>query len=362
MGRAGMSEGAVQGPRAVAAQRAPFEVEFLNEQRLPAVLRPAGAGDRGPEAVAALLERDDVRLLLRRYGAVLFRGYDLPTESAFTDVVARHYGDEASAYVGGISPRTAVRESQIYESTKIPAALRIHQHNEMAYMKRAPRDLLFFCDIPSPEGGETPLTDCRKLMQEVPEEIRDTFKRRGLRNREHFYGRFWNFWTFGMHTSFVRLHRSWPSVFNTHDRDEVRRICKSLNVRLQWIWDGSIRLTCRRPPTAHHPDTGEEVWFNQASTLNVTAYVYGWLKYLGYHIAYPFTRYRPFDVSYSDKGRIPHSYLRAIQQATDRVTTAFPWQKGDLLWIDNFLVAHGRMAYKGPRRILVAIGPMVDSV
>jgi len=340
----------------------PFRVEYLNEAKLPAVLQPARPGEGGPAAAAAILGSEEARRLLLAHGALLLRGFGLESENDFAEIVTRHYGSEASAYLAGVSPRNAVRRSQIYESTKIPAHLRIHQHNEMAYLKRAPRNLLFFCDTPSPQGGETPLTDCRRLLREVPEEVRETFKRRGLRNREHFYGRFWNFWTFGMHTSFVRLHRSWKSVFNTSDKDEVRRICKSMNVHLQWLWDGSIRLTCRRPPTAPHPDSGEEVWFNQASTLNVTAYVYGWLKYLGYHLAYPFARYRPFDVSYSDRKRIPHSYLRAIQEATDRVTTAFPWQKGDLLLIDNFLVAHGRMPYKGPRRILVAIGPMVDSV
>jgi len=337
-------------------------LEYLNEARLPAVLRPALPGQQGPAAAAEVLAREDVRGLLAAHGAVLLRGFGLESQDDFAAVVDRHYGGEASAYIGGVSSRTEVREGHIYESTRIPAHLRIHQHNELAYLRRAPRDLLFFCETPSPEGGETPLTDCRRLLREIPEDVRETFKRRGLRNREHFYGRFWNFWTFGLHTSFVRLHRSWHATFNTRDPAEVRRLADSLDVHLQWLWDDSIRLTCRRPPTAPHPDTGEEVWFNQAATLNVTRYVYGWLKYLGYHVAYPFARYRPFDVSFSDRKRIPHRLLNAIHAATDRVTVTFPWQKGDLLWVDNFLVAHGRMPYKGPRRVLVAIGPMVSSV
>jgi len=358
-----MNHALVDSPRTAPAQGAPFQVEFLNEARLPAVLSPVASSPRGSQAVAALLAREDVRRLLGQHGAVLFRGFGLEGQAGFSEIVERHYGAEASAYIGGVSPRNAVRdEGKMYESTNIPAHLRIHQHNEMAYLRRAPRDLLFFCETPAPEGGETPLTDCRRLLQEVPAEVRETFQREGLRNREHFYGRFWNFWTFGMHTSFVRLHRSWHATFNTRIPAEVRRHCQALGVHLQWLWDDSVRITCRRPPTARHPDTGEAVWFNQAATLNVTPHVYGWVKYLGYHLMYPFARYRPFDVSYSNRKRIPHRHLRAIQEATDRVTASFPWQKGDLLWIDNFLVAHGRNAYKGPRRILVAIGPMVDSV
>jgi alpha-ketoglutarate-dependent taurine dioxygenase len=33
----------------------------------------------------------------------------------------------------------------------------------------------------------------------------------------------------------------------------------------------------------------------------------------------------------------------------------FPWQQRDLLVLDNVLVAHGRNAFKGPRKILVAM-------
>jgi alpha-ketoglutarate-dependent taurine dioxygenase len=39
----------------------------------------------------------------------------------------------------------------------------------------------------------------------------------------------------------------------------------------------------------------------------------------------------------------------------DSATVKFRWQRGDLLLVDNFLVAHGRMPFRGERRILVAI-------
>ncbi|MDA2921410.1 TauD/TfdA family dioxygenase, partial [Desulfobacterota bacterium AH_259_B03_O07] len=31
------------------------------------------------------------------------------------------------------------------------------------------------------------------------------------------------------------------------------------------------------------------------------------------------------------------------------------WQKGDVMVLDNYLVAHGRRPFKGPRKILVAM-------
>jgi alpha-ketoglutarate-dependent taurine dioxygenase len=47
--------------------------------------------------------------------------------------------------------------------------------------------------------------------------------------------------------------------------------------------------------------------------------------------------------------------LKTIHRAIDSATVRFRWQQGDFLLLDNFTVTHGRMPFRGNRRILVAM-------
>ncbi|MEV5548310.1 TauD/TfdA family dioxygenase [Streptomyces sp. NPDC052309] len=52
---------------------------------------------------------------------------------------------------------------------------------------------------------------------------------------------------------------------------------------------------------------------------------------------------------------MPAEYIAHIQQTGLKLAVDVDWAAGDLLLIDNVLVAHGRRPFTGRRRVLVAM-------
>ena len=47
--------------------------------------------------------------------------------------------------------------------------------------------------------------------------------------------------------------------------------------------------------------------------------------------------------------------LSHIREAYEQEKIIFKWQKGDIMLLDNVLMAHGREPYKGERKVAVAM-------
>ncbi len=323
---------------------------FWNELQLPAVIEA-----RAREHLGDLLEAeaDEMAALLRKNGAVLFRGFPLDTAEDFQAIAARCFGNSFRSYLGGISPRGQIAKD-VYESTRLAAQLRISQHNEMAYLPIPPRAMAFFCQIPPAQGGETPLSDARLILKLLPRDIRSRFEAKGVRYHRHLYGPRRNPVSRAL-SKITELHCSWMAAFATDDPAEVERICAQQGATVRWNWEQGALISNSLPATREHPETGEALWFNHVSTFLTTPQLTGTLRWLLYHAIYPRWQRRPFHAAYGDGEPITLRDLNGINRAIEAATVRFPWQRGDCLFVDNFLVAHGRMPFRGPRRILVAI-------
>jgi hypothetical protein len=63
----------------------------------------------------------------------------------------------------------------------------------------------------------------------------------------------------------------------------------------------------------------------------------------------------PRHVYFGDGSAIPDNVLDTVREVYRQTAISFPWQPGDILMLDNRLVAHGRNPYTGDRKVIVAM-------
>ena len=277
--------------------------------------------------------------MLCRHGGVLFRAFDVQTVAQFQQV-SRAVIPELMPYIEGQSPRKKVADN-VYTSTEFPAQYRITLHNELSYAKSAPRRIIFFCQTPPATGGETPILDCRALYAAMDPEIRSKFEALGVRYVKNMHGRDRG------------LGKSWSEHFETDDRATVEEYLRANDIQFEWTADGTLRTWSTRPGTLRHPVTGEMHWFNQANLWHITNVDERHRKQLLVRYG---EEHLPTHALFGDGTPIPADMLDRVREAMWDNAVIFPWHEGDVLVLDNYLVAHGRMPFLPPRKILVAMG------
>ena len=144
---------------------------------------------------------------------------------------------------------------------------------------------------------------------------------------------------------------SWQQVFKTTDRDEVAAYCRSNDIALEWRPNG-LRIRYVRPAAARHPRTREMVWFNHGTFFHISTQEPAIREALLSSLP---EEDLPYNTFYGDGSPIEPAVLDHLRAVYEDETVAFPWQEGDLLMLDNMLVAHGRAPFVGPRKILVGM-------
>jgi len=68
----------------------------------------------------------------------------------------------------------------------------------------------------------------------------------------------------------------------------------------------------------------------------------------------------PRNVYYGDGSKIEDSVMDDLVALYLQTAVSFPWQEQDIIMLNNMLVAHSRNPYVGERKIVVALGNLVD--
>ncbi len=275
---------------------------------------------------------------LDQHGAILFRGFSIDNEIVF-ERFARTLCSDLFKENGEHTP---VTKTGIQTPVFYPADKQLLWHNENSFNYQWPAKIFFACATPPSQGGATPIVDSRRVYAQLDPSLRERFKHKQVMYMRN-YG--------------DGLGLDWRTVFRTSDKAEVEAFCNQNHILFEWKAGDRLRTRMIRPAVIRHPRTGELTWFNQAQHWHVACLDSATRdSLLGLFTEEDLPRH----CYYGDGSSIEDSAMEEILGVYRDLEISTPWQKGDVMLLDNTLVAHGRDPYVGERRILVALAEMTS--
>jgi alpha-ketoglutarate-dependent taurine dioxygenase len=271
---------------------------------------------------------------LRRHGAILFRDFPVDSPDAFEAFALNLSSAGPVRYREAATPRSQVT-GNIFTSTEYPAERTIFAHNENSHTLTWPGKLFFYCEQPPASGGETPLTDCRAVYDRIDADIRARFLEQGWLYRRYFGpgGRF-----------------DWQTVFGARTAQEATEYFDA-NAMVACFDGDDLVVWYHRWAAAHHPGTGDPLWFNHGTFFNQWSLEPELLDF----VLEVGPERLPYNTFYGNGDPVASEVIAHLRAAYLAETVSFPWHRGDVLMVDNMRLAHGRRSFTGDRRVLVTM-------
>ncbi len=340
---------------------------FVNAQQLPLIIEPNGNGNSKQELLAWLkANKAEMNEKFIKHGAILFRGFEINNPNDFEDLAVVVDPRLEHAYYG-TSPRNLVKGTKhVFTASELPGYYPIMQHCEMSYVKNPPVNIFFYCHVEPDYGGESPICNFRRVYADMDPKIREEFDRKGVLTVRNYSGL-----DGGSKFNLFEL-KKWNEIFNTTDKAEVEKQCREQEIEFEWMPGGNLRLVHRTPAAINHPVTKEKVWFNHLQVFHPHgadveyAYIHQhqgrgktflWKTFLSLMVKVKSLTTKPIDQSmnvlFGDGTPVPDSYVEHIEELIWKNLVILPWKQNDVIAVDNFSTAHGRLPYEGKREILV---------
>ncbi len=308
-------------------------------EQFPLVIQPAMPGVN--LASWARNNKDQIRTELAKHGAILFRNFTVDSPSKFEEFASAVSANGELFDEYGDLPRENPG-AKVYGSTPYPADKSILFHNESSHMHRWPMKILFYCVKPAERKGATPILDCRRTYQAIdPAIIKRMTEKKLMYVRNFIDG----------------LDVSWQQFFQTSDKGRVEDYCRGASIDFEW--KGENKLTTRQvcQAVAKHPYTSHMLFFNQIQLHHISC--------LDPEVkASMLSMFReedlPRNVYYGDGTLIEDSVVAEITEVYNQLAVRFQWQAGDVILLDNMMVAHARDPFEGTRKILVAMAEVIS--
>lgn len=307
------------------------ETSFLdNQSSFPLVVKPTSLGLNLNTWIVE--NKEKVEKKLNDCGAILFRDFKINTVEKFQELMSDFQNDMLT-YNFRSSPRYELTKD-VYVSTTYPNDEHINMHSESSYAPAHPNKITFCCITPAQVRGETPIADNRIILENLSEKTKNKFLTKGVKYKRQL-------------TKLLGL--PWQEVFQTSNKEEVAIECKKNGMNFNWIDEDHLVLDWNKKAIWEHPSTNEQIWFNHALFFNKYSMNESVLNSLDW------SSELPNDTFFGDGTEISKEEIQEIRLAYEKATIKFPWEKGDVLFLDNMLMSHGRSPYEGERKIIVSI-------
>lgn len=281
----------------------------------------------------------EIRDVLAAEGALWLRGFGLraPAELA---ALCRGLGIEPMVEREGFTRRDRLADG-VYGGSVWPTDQPMCHHHELSYARYVPRTLVLGCLAAAPAGGRTGLVDAQRLLAALPAGLVARFEREGWLLTRTYRA------TAGL---------SWREAFGSGDRGVVESYCTATGIHLDWLPDGGLRTTQRRPAVVVHPLTGRRCWVNQIAFLNEWTMDSEVREYL---VAEFGADGLPFNTFHGGGDPIDRRDVELVNAAYERLSTPVRLDTGDVLLLDNLRTAHSREPFDGRRELAVVLGDPV---
>jgi alpha-ketoglutarate-dependent taurine dioxygenase len=304
----------------------------------PLVITPPGnsiQNDVGAFKLWVSENSDALKALMIKHGAVLFRGFPVSSAELFEEML-----DEAEfknmPYIGGAAPRKQVTSSRILTANESPATEKIPFHHEMAQVPSPPGYIFFYCVTASETGGATSILhsgEIYRALLEISPAFAEKIEKQGVR-----YVRIMPFET----DEVSPIGRSWKETFQCQTREEAEKVMAAAGMSWEWLDNGSVRTeTATLQAVRFDKETQQKVFFNA-----IVAVFSGWND--SRNIA-------ELAVLTGDGEYMDGDVIRQLMVEMEKRSINFPWEPGDVLWVNNYTVLHARQSFTGERRILASI-------
>lgn len=318
--------------------------EYARKLRRPEL---AGASSLSCWLDALQKDRDELQGLVLCHGGLLLR--DLPVHSPQDfEAVASQFLPVQESYIGGVSRRSRVHNN-VYNTTEAPSDVVIEQHLEATHTPRPPDTIVFNCQTPAQQRGETPLASFVELYDALPaavteplEDERVVYSRELMDRGSRLYKTLPN----GVTQS---LALSWQEVSGCDDYVDARRVLEAEGYEVSIRGKRRLHTRCIQPVIGVHPKTQRKRWYlSDQITRRLPWYTRLPRRLLRSQLGMEFEL---------ESGRdFAPGVLDLVHKELSRLRFSFSWRRGDVLVLDNQQMSHGRNPFAGERLILTAFG------